>query len=82
MTTLPRYPRFLGKSTLFRILALWPFPKLAGVVPVYRAKDGGSRSRNTATFRICQQILAWGGLVALFPDGISHDEPELQARCG
>jgi 1-acyl-sn-glycerol-3-phosphate acyltransferase len=37
MATLPRFPRFLGKSTLFRILPLWPFLKLAGVVPVYRA---------------------------------------------
>jgi 1-acyl-sn-glycerol-3-phosphate acyltransferase len=63
---------------LFRILPLWPFLKLAGVVPVYRASDGGSTSRNTATFRICREMLARGGLVALFPEGISHDEPELQ----
>jgi 1-acyl-sn-glycerol-3-phosphate acyltransferase len=78
MATLRRYPRFLGKSTLFKILPLWPFLKLAGVVPVYRAKDGAATSRNTATFRTCQQMLAGGGLVALFPEGISHDEPELQ----
>jgi 1-acyl-sn-glycerol-3-phosphate acyltransferase len=78
MATLRRYPRFLGKSTLFKILPLWPFLKLAGVVPVYRATDGGSTGRNAATFRICQQMLARGGLVALFPEGISHDEPELQ----
>lgn len=78
MATLQRYPRFLGKSTLFRILPLWPFLKLAGVVPVYRAKDDGSTSRNTATFRTCQKMLARGGLVALFPEGVSDDEPELQ----
>jgi glycerol-3-phosphate O-acyltransferase / dihydroxyacetone phosphate acyltransferase len=78
MATLGRYPRFLGKSTLFRILPLWPFLKLAGVVPVYRAKDGGSTSRNAEAFGTCQQLLARGGLVALFPEGISHDEPELQ----
>jgi len=78
MATLRRYPRFLGKSTLFKILPLWPFLKLAGVVPVYRAKDGSSTSRNAATFRTCQRMLARGGLVALFPEGVSHDEPELQ----
>jgi glycerol-3-phosphate O-acyltransferase/dihydroxyacetone phosphate acyltransferase len=78
MATLRRYPRFLGKSTLFKILPLWPFLKLAGVVPVYRAKDGVSTNRNAATFRTCQQMLAKGGLVALFPEGISHDEPEPQ----
>ena len=60
MATLRRYPRFLGKSTLFKILPLWPFLKLAGVVPVYRAKDGAATSRNTATFRTCQQMLAAG----------------------
>ena len=48
MATLRRYPRFLGKSTLFKILPLWPFLKLAGVVPVYRAKDGVSTNRNAA----------------------------------
>src|SRR6202451_4639648 len=78
MATLRRYPRFLGKSTLFKILPLWPFLKLAGVVPVYRAQDGGPTGRNAATFRTCQRLLARGGLVALFPEGISHDEPELQ----
>src|ERR1700733_4590367 len=71
IATLGRYPRFLGKSTLFKILPLWPFLKFAGVIPVYRAKDGGSTDRNAATFRTCQRLLARGGLVALFPAGIS-----------
>ncbi|HEY5386019.1 MAG TPA: 1-acyl-sn-glycerol-3-phosphate acyltransferase [Acidimicrobiales bacterium] len=39
LLTLRRYPRFLGKSTLFGIAPLWPFLKLAGVVPVFRAID-------------------------------------------
>jgi len=78
MATLPRFPRFLGKSTLFRILPLWPFLKLAGVVPVYRAKDGESTARNESSFRTCRLLLAHGALVALFPEGISHDESMLQ----
>jgi glycerol-3-phosphate O-acyltransferase/dihydroxyacetone phosphate acyltransferase len=78
MATLRRFPRFLGKSTLFRILPLWPFLKLAGVVPVYRAKDGVGTDRNASTFRTCRRLLQHGGMVALFPEGISHDEPELQ----
>ena len=40
MATLPRYPRFLGKSTLFKIPPLWPFLKIARVIPVYRQIDG------------------------------------------
>ncbi|HEY7948416.1 MAG TPA: 1-acyl-sn-glycerol-3-phosphate acyltransferase, partial [Acidimicrobiales bacterium] len=78
MATLPRFPRFLGKSTLFRILPLWPFLKLAGVVPVYRAKDGESTARNEGSFRTCRLLLAHGSQVALFPEGISHDESMLQ----
>jgi glycerol-3-phosphate O-acyltransferase/dihydroxyacetone phosphate acyltransferase len=78
MAALPRYPRFLGKSTLFHILPLWPFLKLAGVVPVYRAKDGGSTERNHAAFATCRSLLGRRGMVALFPEGISHDQPMLQ----
>ncbi len=36
MATLRRYPRLLGKSTLFSIPPLWPLLKLAGVIPVVR----------------------------------------------
>jgi len=78
MAMMRRFPRFLGKSTLFKILPLWPLLKLAGVVPVYRAKDGQATSRNASTFRTCRTMLAKGGMVALFPEGISHDEPDLQ----
>jgi 1-acyl-sn-glycerol-3-phosphate acyltransferase len=84
MTTLRRYPRFLGKSTLFRIVPLRPFLKLAGVVPVYRRSDahgsGGDEGpdRNEASFRTSRELLARGGVVALFPEGISHNEVALQ----
>jgi glycerol-3-phosphate O-acyltransferase/dihydroxyacetone phosphate acyltransferase len=78
MATLRRYPRFLGKSTLFKIAPLWPFLKFAGVVPVHRAIDGGSGDQNTSAFATCHRILAGGGIVAVFPEGISHDEASLQ----
>jgi len=83
MAVLPRYPRFLGKATLYRILPLAPFLKLAGVVPVHRAKDaegaaGRAVARNDAAFRTSRELLADGGLVALFPEGVSHDEARLQ----
>jgi hypothetical protein len=47
--------------------------KLAGVVPVYRAKDGESTSRNAEAFAVSRRLLARGGIVAVFPEGISHD---------
>jgi 1-acyl-sn-glycerol-3-phosphate acyltransferase len=78
IATLHRYPRFLGKSTLFKIAPLWPFLKLAGVIPVYRAIDGATGDQNASAFSACRDILSRRGLVALFPEGISHNEPSLQ----
>jgi glycerol-3-phosphate O-acyltransferase/dihydroxyacetone phosphate acyltransferase len=78
MATLSRYPRFLGKATLFKIPPLWPFLKLGGVVPVYRAIDGGGGGQNVSAFATSYRILGQGGVVALFPEGISHDESSLQ----
>ncbi len=78
MAVLGRYPRFLGKSTLFKIVPLWPFLKFAGVIPVYRAIDGVPGDHNVSAFSTCHDILARSGVVALFPEGISHDEPTLQ----
>jgi glycerol-3-phosphate O-acyltransferase/dihydroxyacetone phosphate acyltransferase len=75
---LRRFPRFLGKSTLFRIPPLWPFLKLGGVIPVYRLMDGASGSQNASAFAKSHELLARGGMVALFPEGISHDESSLQ----
>ncbi len=75
MAALRRYPRFLGKSTLFKILPLWPFLKLAGVVPVYRSKDGESTSRNAGAFAMCRRLLAHGGMVVLFPEASATTSP-------
>ncbi|MGH9018963.1 MAG: hypothetical protein ACRDY1_14525, partial [Acidimicrobiales bacterium] len=44
----------------------------------YRAKDGGSTAQNADSFRRCRALLADDALVALFPEGISHDESMLQ----
>ncbi len=78
MATLGRFPRFLGKSTLFHNPLLWPFLRLAGVVPVHRLQDGPSRAGNDRALARCRQLLARGGMVAIFPEGVSHDQPALQ----
>ena len=77
MTALRRYPRFLGKATLFKIPPLWPFLKLAGVIPVYgrsMRRRGITTCRHSPSAIVAEQ----GGMVAVFPEGISHDEPALQ----
>ena len=78
MTALRRYPRFLGKSTLFKIPLLWPFLKLAGVIPVYRSVDAVTGDDNVSAFATSHTLLGDGGMVAVFPEGISHDEATLQ----
>lgn len=85
MSALPRWPRFLGKATLFAIAPLRPFLRLTGVIPVYRAKDetAGDHSadraaKNDATFAACRALLRDGELVSIFPEGISHDHNSLQ----
>jgi 1-acyl-sn-glycerol-3-phosphate acyltransferase len=78
LATLRRYPRFLGKSTLFGIAPLWPFLKLAGVIPVYRTMDAVAGDHNASAFATSHALLRQGGMVAVFPEGISHDETTLQ----
>ena len=78
MAALRRYPRFLGKSTLFKIPPLWPVLKLAGVIPVHRAIDGAAGAGNVSAFATSHTLFRDGGVVAVFPEGISHDEVALQ----
>jgi glycerol-3-phosphate O-acyltransferase/dihydroxyacetone phosphate acyltransferase len=78
MAALRRYPRFLGKSTLFAIPPLWPFLKLAGVISVYRSMDAGTGDHNVSALATSHALLRDGGMVAVFPEGISHDEVTLQ----
>jgi glycerol-3-phosphate O-acyltransferase/dihydroxyacetone phosphate acyltransferase len=74
--------RFLAKSTLFRS----PAGRLAmdafGSIPIYRAHESGGRaadaSRNDASFAACRAELAAGGALALFPEGVSHSDPQLR----
>lgn len=77
--TLPRLPRLLGKSTLWKMKPLLPFLHMAKVIPVYRRHDPGvDPSQNAEMFAATHRVLAERGMIALFPEGRSHNEPELQ----
>jgi glycerol-3-phosphate O-acyltransferase/dihydroxyacetone phosphate acyltransferase len=79
MGPLPVTPRFLGKSTLWKIPILRPFLDLAGAIPVYRRQDEGSDpAKNAETFARSHELLAQGGALALFPEGTSHSDPALK----
>lgn len=69
-------PRFLAKSTLFRHPVMGPLLALSAALPVYRRRDRGQDvSRNFETFGRCGEALARGGVIALFPEGMSHNLP-------
>jgi glycerol-3-phosphate O-acyltransferase/dihydroxyacetone phosphate acyltransferase len=77
-----RPARFLAKSTLYGN----PLGRLAmgafDTIPVYRAQEAGARakdaSRNDETFARCRATLARGEALALFPEGVSHSDPQLR----
>ncbi len=71
------HARFLAKATLWDVPPTRFLLNLAAVIPVYRAQDGADMSKNDETFVRCWDVLAAGGAIALFPEGISHDEPHL-----
>jgi glycerol-3-phosphate O-acyltransferase/dihydroxyacetone phosphate acyltransferase len=78
LARLPRAPRFLAKSTLWKLPGLRVLLDAAGSIPVYRRQDAGEdTTRNRETFARCHEVLGAGGAVALFPEGISHDAPRL-----
>jgi len=76
-STTTRTVRFLGKAPLFEMPGLGQVMRGLEVLPVYRAQDGADTGANARTFEAVYGALAAGELVCLFPEGKSHDEPEL-----
>jgi 1-acyl-sn-glycerol-3-phosphate acyltransferase len=65
---------FLGKATLFENPLLGGILRLCGVLPVHRRKESPDRMQDNAeTFAACHRLLAGGGAIAIFPEGLSHD---------
>ncbi len=76
---LPRRISFLAKSTLFRIPVAGWLLRTVEALPLYRRADAGEDvSQNRRTFEACRSLLLRGRCVALFPEGLSHNEPRLQ----
>ncbi len=68
---------FLAKAPLFRYpLIGWLVRKLE-TIPVYRKQDDGSGS-NEETFEKSRALLRRGGSIAIFPEGTTHDDPQLR----
>lgn len=81
----PRRLTLTAKATLMdNAFLAWLFP-LVGVVPLRRAKDEAARNggltpsveRNAGAFVHILDVLERGRMVLIFPEGISHSNPEL-----
>ncbi len=79
LACLPRMPRFLASSTIWDYQPLRPFLNAAGVVPLFRKSDGrGDQGSMAETFSMAAQLLNTGGVLAIFPEGLTHDHPYVQ----
>ncbi len=77
--SLARRISFLAKSTIFQMKFAAALMRALEVLPVYRQIDANREMRkNFSTFEVCYEFLARGRCIAIFPEGISHDETELQ----
>jgi len=76
---LPRKIAFLAKSTLFKMPIIGYLVRTVGALPLYRQQDKGEDvSKNQETFSVARELLKKGGAIAIFPEGVSHDKPQLQ----
>lgn len=80
-TALDRRVGFVAKAPLFRVPVLGRLLRFFGAVPVERRQEGpldeAARARNDAALRACEEAVARGGAVLIFPEGVSQDEPRL-----
>lgn len=75
---LPRIPRFLSASTVWDYKPVAPFMNASGSVKVYRQQDGRAHEGALAeSFAEVAALLTDGGVLAIFPEGRTHDGPAL-----
>jgi 1-acyl-sn-glycerol-3-phosphate acyltransferase len=77
---LARQPlHFLAKSSVFGSpVKDWIFTNVFNMVPVYRAQDNADLSKNEEAFVKCHEVLAQGGTLLIFPEGVSLKGKQLQ----
>lgn len=75
---LDRRTGWLAKATLWKLAPLRPFLAAFRAIPVTRPRDGGATPESIQqSFRRVHDVLARGGSVAMFPEGVSHTGADL-----
>ncbi len=78
-TSVPRKVNFVGTVQLFRLKPVRWLLTQCGVIPINRMKDDPRAMRTVLeTFEACFQVLERGEAIGIFPEGITHDDPQLK----
>ncbi|MDT0633121.1 1-acyl-sn-glycerol-3-phosphate acyltransferase [Rubrivirga sp. S365] len=81
VATFPGQVVFGARHGLLRWPVLGALMRGLGTVPIYRAQDGGDpearRAANAKSLAALADRVAAGSFAALFPEGVSHDDPHL-----
>src|ERR1051325_8656013 len=79
-TSGPRKVNFVATVQLFRWRPLAWLLSQCGVIPINRVKDDRRAMRSVMqTFEACFKVLERGEAIGIFPEGITHDDPQLKA---
>jgi 1-acyl-sn-glycerol-3-phosphate acyltransferase len=84
ISSFPRTVVFGARHGLFSWPLIGRIMKALGTVPIYRASDmkeasnDARRAANQKSLDALAQAVCDGGFAALFPEGVSHDDPFLQ----
>jgi len=78
-TSVPRKVNFVATIQLFRLkLVRWLLGQ-CGVIAVNRVKDDPRAMRSVLdTFEACFRVLERGEAIGIFPEGITHSDPQLK----
>ncbi len=78
-TSVSRKVHFVATAQLFRFKPLAWLLKQCGVIPINRLKDDPKAMRSVFdSFEACFQVLERDGAIVIFPEGITHDDPQLR----
>ncbi|RAL20588.1 hypothetical protein DL240_16255 [Lujinxingia litoralis] len=73
-----RQIRYMARSGLFKNLAARTLFHEFGVIPIYRAEDGGGTSQNADSFEEAYRALEEGGCIGIFPEGRNSLERKIR----
>lgn len=77
----PKPVSFLAKAPLFGYPIIGSIIRTFDAIPVYRKQelgDGPLREANAQMFARAREVLHRGGGIAIFPEGTTHDDPQLR----